>query len=80
MNGIGHESANGTITAGRTLAWLQDLAATDVWSAWAVTYRDVILLNDNNEPVGVYNLTSNDLGDPTKYAALRDMLVSAATP
>ena len=62
------------------MPWLQDVPAVDVWSTWAVTYRDVIILDEDNVVVGVYNLTTNDLAVPANYAALRDMLISAATP
>jgi hypothetical protein len=51
----------------------------NAWDLWEVEYRDVILLDSENRPVGIYNLTSNDLGNPTHYAALRQMLVDAAT-
>jgi hypothetical protein len=80
VNGIGHESGNADTYAGRTTPWLQDVLGVDVWTAWAVTYRDVLILDENNVVVGVYNLTSNDLGIPDNYNALRGLLVSAATP
>ena len=80
MNGIGYESGNATTYAGRVLPWLQDVAGVDVWAAWAVIYRDVIILDADNIVVGVYNLTSNDLGQAANYEALRTMLIDAATP
>ncbi len=80
VNGIGHESGNAANCDGTTTPWLQDVPAVDVWSAWAVAYRDVIILDEDNVVVGVYNLTSNDLGVSENYDALRSMLISAATP
>ena len=71
-------SGNDTITAGRTLPWLQDAAEVDVWNSWQVTYRDVIILNDKNEIVDVYNLTVHDLKDSNNYAALKALLLEAA--
>jgi len=79
VNGVGYESANETICDGRSIPWLQDEADVEVWDLWEVAYRDVILLDDENRPVGVYNLTTNDLGNPGNYAALRQMLIDAAT-
>ena len=80
VNGIGHESGNAVNCDGKTLPWLQDFPAVDVWTAWAVTYRDVIILDEDNVVVGVYNLTTNDLGVPANYDVLRSMMISAATP
>ena len=54
------------------LPLLQDEA--NVWSDWNVTYRDVVILDGNNEAVDVYNLTENDLSDPDNYAALAALL------
>lgn len=78
INGIGLESGNATITAGRTLPWLQDVAEVDVWTSWAVTYRDVRILDTENRLIGVYNLTEHNLGEPANYAELKAMLTAAA--
>ena len=79
VNGIGHQADNATICAGRTLPWLQDVPGVDVWTSWQVAYRDVIILNADNEITAVFNLTDQDLGDPTHYDALRDLLVQSTT-
>ncbi|MCA9592208.1 MAG: hypothetical protein KC776_02830 [Myxococcales bacterium] len=78
VNGIGLESGNGSITAGRDIPWLQDVAAEDVWTQWQVTYRDVVIVGPQSTKVGVYNLTLHDLADPTNYAELRQLLLDAA--
>jgi len=78
VNGIGLESGNAGMTQGRVLPWLQDVQATDAWTQWAVEYRDVVVLDGQNRPVAVYNLTVHDLGDPTNYATLKSILVDAA--
>lgn len=80
VNGIGHESENAANCAGRVLPWLQDVVASDVWTLWQVTYRDVIILDEENKVLSIYNLTSNDLGVQANYDALRDLLVQAAGP
>ncbi len=52
---------------------------SDVWrNSWDIVYRDVVILDDENVVVGVMNLTSNDLGDPVNYEALRDVLIDTA--
>lgn len=78
VNGIGQESGNASVSAGRTLPWLQDTAAESVWSTWAVAYRDVIILDTENKPIAVYNLTTHGLGTPANYQELKTILLSAA--
>lgn len=48
-----------------------------MWAAWQVTFRDVVILDTENRPVGVYNLTVHDLGDPASYAELKQLLIAA---
>ena len=77
VNEDGQQGSNALAVEGRTLPWLQDLAGA-AWGGWAVTYRDVIVLDEENREVGVFNLTVHDLGQPAEYAALLAMLKSAA--
>lgn len=78
VNDIGFESANDQMTDGRDLPWLQATVEQDVWELWGVTYRDVWVLDADNVPVGVFNVTSNNLGDPTNYETLKQMFLDAA--
>jgi hypothetical protein len=78
VNGIGQESGNAAICAGRDLPWLQDQAAVDAWTLWAVNYRDVFVLDDQNRVITVYNLTSHDLAQPANYAELKSILLAAS--
>ncbi|MEI8255804.1 MAG: hypothetical protein WCJ30_09040 [Deltaproteobacteria bacterium] len=78
VNQVGLEVGNATFTAGRSIPWLQEGTALDVWTLWGVTYRDVVILDTRNYRVDVYNLTANDLAIPANYAALRDLLLSHA--
>jgi len=78
VNQVGHEGGNAGICMNRSLPWLQEVAGHDVWVAWMVTYRDVIILDEQNVTIGVYNLTTNDLSMPQNYAALRQWLLDAA--
>lgn len=83
VNERGHESGNALATEGRELPWLQDVDAnqdgfSDAWHLWEVTWRDVVILNGENEKVGVYNLTPNDLAEPNNFNTLKEMLVEAA--
>ncbi|GMU60771.1 MAG: hypothetical protein AMXMBFR34_25340 [Myxococcaceae bacterium] len=80
MNEAGYESTNDLMTTGRVLPWLQDRVDVDVWRSWAVTYRDVILLDADGRPVAVYNLTLHDLSDPANQATLKQLLRDARAP
>lgn len=77
MNQTGYEAGNAAICNGRTIPWLQETADEQVWEAWAVTYRDVVILDGNNVVVGVYNLTEHDLSDPANRDALKKKLRNA---
>ena len=78
VNDAGLESGNDAMIAGQTLPWLQPASGQDVWTPWQVEYRDVIILGPDNERLGVFNLTLNDLSDPAKFAALKNQLLEAA--
>ena len=79
VNGVGQENGNATACAGRVIPWIQDVVTANVWALWAVNYRDVVILDAQNEPIAVYNLTVNDLQIPANYAALLNLLVQAAS-
>lgn len=74
VNAVGSESGNGTITTGRDLPWLQDTSPPDAWGLWAVTPRDVVILDSQNFEVARYNLTQNDLADASNYQQLKALL------
>lgn len=84
INEVGEEFGNDFITADRDLPWLQDLdvdqnGESDVWSDLLnVTYRDVLLLNGQNELISIFNLTTHDLGNSTNYLALKSDLIDIA--
>jgi hypothetical protein len=79
VNAIGLEAGNESITAGRTLPWLQDVPEEDVWTLWQAGWRDVIVLDAESRCEAVFNLTEHDLSDPAEYAALKTLLVSTAS-
>lgn len=78
VNQIGASAANPLITAGRILPWVQDTTEAGVWEKWGVTYRDVRILDSQNQLSAVYNVTSNDLGVPANRAALKELFLKAA--
>lgn len=74
VNEVGHEGGIASMAALGDLPLLQDTSTAAVWASWAVTYRDVVLLDEANVPVEVYNLTTHDLNDPASYDALRALI------
>ncbi len=78
INAVGYESGNDSITSGRVLPWMQDTEEIDVWGSWAVTWRDVVLVNGAGEKAGVYNLTEHSLATAENYEELKNWLVELA--
>ncbi len=88
-NDVGDADANAAFCANRDTPFLQDVDAnnnqrSDVWyDLWNVTYRDVIILNTENEIVDVFNLTTHGLESPmapdrTNFEALRQSFIDTA--
>lgn len=84
INEINQEVGNPVITEDRDLPWLQDIDSdgndsSDVWyDLWDITFRDVWILDGENRPVGVYNVTVNNLAVVENYETLRAMISEAA--
>jgi hypothetical protein len=75
VNAAGHESGNTAATEGRDLPLLQDTLEVDAWGLWAVTWRDVVILDRENVPVAIYNLTDHNLGQSPEYEGLKSLLI-----
>ena len=85
VNRAGYDYANDDMTLGRDIPWLQDVdsdgdGSSDAWASWGVRFRDVVILDAGNTPVGTFNLTDNDLEVSDNYEHLQEMLVGAAVP
>lgn len=78
INGQGFESGNAAVCAGRDIGWLQETSAEPAWQTWGVTYRDVIILDDENRVFAIYNVTQHDLQNPTNFVELRGLFEAAA--
>jgi hypothetical protein len=77
VNQTGFESGNDDVTVGRDIPWLQDTPTENVWASWAVGYRDVIILDEDNVPIAVYNLSINNLLLTAKYDELKALFTAA---
>jgi Dockerin type I domain len=90
VNEHGQESSNGIAVTDRKLPLLQDVDAdsngqSDVWGSWDVVWRDVRILDKQNNlrtdtapNAPVYNLTTNNLGVEANYNYLKSRLIAAA--
>jgi hypothetical protein len=75
VNQVDQESANTLLCEGRDIPWLQETIDSQVWIPWDVVYRDVIILNGDNERAAVFNLTVHDLSVAANYDSLRSLLL-----
>ena len=71
------------IVADKTLPWVQDVdgdadSDSDIWDAWDVNFRDLVILDESNEKITVYNLTDHNLAEQANFLELRTMLIDAA--
>ena len=91
VNQTGYGSYASLVSSMGDLPLVQDNPTDNIWNTWhALTpnpstqsgapYRDVHILNADNEIVETYSLTVYDLGNPQNYATLKQMFVDAATP
>jgi hypothetical protein len=78
INQAGYSSGNSAISNGRDIPWLQDTVDENVWSTWEHAYRDVIIVDESNQRVGVYNLTTNSLASSANFQALKSMILAEA--
>lgn len=78
VNGSGYESGIPQMVNGRFIPLLQDVPEVDAWTQWEVAYRDVIILDREGVPVGVFNLTEHDLSMMGEYEALKGLLIDVA--
>jgi hypothetical protein len=78
VNGAGQEAGNGDLGADHHLPWLQDRLSVDAWGLWHVTYRDLVILDPQNRPVAVYNLTEHNLARGSAYDSLKTILLDLA--
>ena len=79
--GYGTPSNYESTGAQGVLPVLQDdeVDGTEVWDLWEVVYRDVMIVDECGEKVGTFNLTSSSLQVEDNYAALKNMIIEAAT-
>ncbi|NCQ34983.1 hypothetical protein GW813_07920 [bacterium] len=78
VNQVEQVADNELIREGRDIPWLQDTWDELVWGSWHVEWRDVVILDPDNQKITTYNLTEHNLTDPANYAELKALLIEAA--
>lgn len=78
MDAIGYDSGLEDLAAVTDLPILQDDYTANVWTNWGAEWRDVYVLDGNNEVYAVFNLTTYSLAEPENYEALYALFVEAA--
>jgi len=76
VNQVGQERDNNLMCDGKDIPWLQETMTEFAWIPWHVTWRDVVILDEANRKVAVYNLTTHSLGTAANYQELRTMLLN----
>lgn len=61
INMIGAESGIAEASQVGTLPIVNDDSSTEIWTDWGGNWRDVYLLDRENQVIQVYNLTANNL-------------------
>ena len=75
VNQIGYgNSLNST----HSLPMLQDISEYNMYNNWSVTYRDMWILNEAQEPYAIVNLTTYNLSNPNNYNGLKNLFIGAA--
>ncbi len=74
---MGLDSGNDNITAGRDIAWLQDVPEVNAWVLWEVVYRDVFVVDAEGRVEGVLNLSENNLADSPVQQELATLVDNA---
>ena len=90
VNQVGNSSGASLVASHGDLPMVQNNTTDDIWNTWhalapnpsthsGAPYRDVHILNTQNEIVYTYSLTLNNLSNPQNFATLKQMFVDAAT-
>jgi hypothetical protein len=60
-----------------SLPMVQDNDLDLIWDTWGGEWRDVMILDDENNLSAQYNLTDYNLSDPTNYENLKVLFLEA---
>ena len=78
INGVGYSSGIASFTSIHSLPMVEDTNVDQIWTQWDAVWRDVMILDGNNELVHTYNLTTYSLNDTVNYDTLKQLFVDTA--
>ena len=78
VNNVGATQGINSLSSSITLPLVQDTDSSNVWSSWDVTQRDVWILDGENMPYAVMNLSIYSLTTPSNFHSLKALLKGAA--
>ena len=78
INKIGAETGLADVALISVLPVVADSNDDLLWDAWEGSWRDVIILDENNYKYASYNLLENSLAVPENYATLKQLFIDAA--
>ena len=76
INEYGFDVSNEQVTQGRDIPWLQDQEDILLWTTWGVSYRDVLIFDEDLILRDVINLSQFDLRDESNYASFLNSLTT----
>jgi len=79
VNAVGYEAYDEDFTAGFSIPWLQDTVEEEAWERWGAEWRDVWVLDADNQLQEIYSLNEHDLGVEADYQALLSLIRRAAS-
>ena len=65
VNEIGYDNFEYVDTVSSQLPWIQDVEEVNAWELWEITYRDLVILDQDNIFLTTYNLTDNPMWTTT---------------
>lgn len=78
IGGWDPETSTEKIAEAGNLAMVQDSEELMIWDSWGGEWRDVAIVNRNNQLIEYYNLTLNNLGTPENFEELKQKFIAAA--
>ncbi|NUO48315.1 MAG: hypothetical protein HOV80_05610 [Polyangiaceae bacterium] len=79
VNSVGLESGNAQVCEDNDIGWLQPMMGDEVWTEWGITLRDLVILDEDNVVIAIYNLSVHDLQDPVNYDEAYGLFETAVT-
>lgn len=74
-------NSNFIMYTGKPGSWIKDSATLQIASRWNSQYRDILVLDANNKPAGMFNVNSpRTLENAEHRTTMTNLILAAATP